>query len=96
MNKQQTIQILTNSKALLSQRFGVSRLALFGSTARGTATANSDVDILVSFDGIATSQRYFGVQFYLEDLLGCAVDLVTEKALRHELRPYIEREAIDV
>lgn len=96
MNKQQAIQSLSDSKAILSQRFGVSRLALFGSTARDTATATSDIDILVGFDGIATSQRYFGVQFYLEDLLGCSVDLVTEKALRHELRPYVEREAIDV
>lgn len=96
MNKQQAIQSLTNCKALLSQRFGVSRLALFGSTARDVATETSDVDILVNFDGAATSQRYFGVQFYLEDLLGCSVDLVTEKALRAELRPYIEREAIDV
>lgn len=96
MNKQQAIQSLTNSKVLLSQRFGVTRLALFGSTARDSATANSDIDILVNFDGVATSQRYFGVQFYLEDLLGCTVDLVTEKALRAELRPYIEREAIDV
>ena len=54
------------------------------------------MDILISFDGVATSNRYFGVQFYLEDLLGCSVGLVTEKALRAELRPYIEREAIDV
>ncbi|MGF1644965.1 MAG: hypothetical protein ACFCUJ_15110 [Thiotrichales bacterium] len=38
----------------------------------------------------------FGVQFYLEDLLGCAVDLVTEKALRAELRPFIEKKAIHV
>ena len=96
MNKQQTIQSLSNNKAVLTQRFGVTRLALFGSTARDAATANSDVDILVDFEGAATSQRYFGVQFYLEDLLGCSVDLVTEKALRQELRPYIEREAIDV
>lgn len=96
MNKQQAIQSLTNSKTLLSQRFGVSRLALFGSTVRDTATELSDVDVLVSFDGAATSQRYFGVQFYLEDLLGCPVDLVTEKALRAELRQHIEREAIDV
>ena len=96
MNKQQAIQSLTNNKAFLNQRFGVTRLALFGSTARDTANTNSDVDILVSFDGAATSQRYFGVQFYLEDLLGCAVDLVTEKALRAELIPYIERVAIDV
>ncbi len=96
MNKQQAIQTLTNSKAELAQRYGVSRLALFGSTARDVATASSDVDVLVGFDGVADSKRYFGVQFYLEDLLGCSVDLVTEKALRPELRPFIEREAIDV
>lgn len=96
MNKQQAIQSLSKNKDVLAQRFGVTRLALFGSTARDAATANSDVDILVSFDGVADSKRYFGVQFYLEDLLGCPVDLVTEKALRPELRPFIEREAIDV
>jgi predicted nucleotidyltransferase len=48
---------------------------------------------LIAFDGPATSARYFGVQFFLEDLIGRSVDLVTEKALRPELRPYIEREA---
>lgn len=96
MNKQQAIQTLTNSKTELNKRFGITRLALFGSTARNAATANSDIDILVGFDGKATSKRYFGVQFFLEDLLGCSVDLVTEKALRAELRPHIEREAIDV
>ncbi len=71
-------------------------LALFGSTARDNARADSDVDILVAFDGPATSERYFGVQFYLEDLFGCAVDLVTDKALRAELRPFIENEAVRV
>ena len=40
--------------------------------------------------------RYFGVQFYLEDLLGRAVDLVTERALRPQLRPYVERDAITI
>ena len=64
--------------------------------ARDEAGSGSDVDIVVAFDGPATSQRYFGVQFYLEDLLGCPVDLVTEKALRPELRPYIEKERIYV
>jgi len=54
----------------------------------------SDIDILVSFDGPASSRRYFGVQFYLEDLLECPVDLVTDKALRPELRPYVEKDAI--
>ncbi|RLA11581.1 MAG: DNA polymerase subunit beta [Gammaproteobacteria bacterium] len=96
MNKQQALQILTRSKPELQIRFGVTRLALFGSTARNTATSDSDVDILVAFDGPATSKRYFGVQFYLEDLLGCPVDLVTENALREELRPYIEQERVSV
>ena len=54
------------------------------------------MDVLIAFDGPATSVRYFGVQFYLEDLLGCQVDLVTDKALRPELRPYIEEEAVHV
>ncbi len=96
MNRQHALALLAQSKPELQTRFGVTRLALFGSTARDTASAGSDVDILVAFDGPATSQRYFGVQFYLEDLLGCPVDLVTEKALRSELRPYIEKERIYV
>ncbi len=96
MNRQTTLQLLTEHKAYLTGRFGVTTLALFGSTARDRATAKSDVDVLVGFDGPATSARYFGVQFYLEDLLGCPVDLVTDKALRPELRSFIEREAVHV
>ena len=96
MNRSQTLNLLAGSKAELVRRYGVVRLALFGSTASDSAKPGSDVDILVAFDGPATSEKYFGVQFYLEDLLGCAVDLVTEKALRAELRPSIEREAVHV
>src|SRR3990170_2810228 len=96
MNRTQALQVLARVKPELARRFGVIRLALFGSTARDEARPDSDVDIVASFDGPATSQRYFGVQFYLEDTLGCPVDLVTEKAMRPELRPYIEREAVHV
>lgn len=90
------LKLLTEHKPLLAARFGVTELALFGSISRNAAGAGSDVDILVAFDGPATSSRYFGVQFYLEDLLGRPVDLVTQKALRRELRPYIEKEAVHV
>jgi hypothetical protein len=45
-----------------------------------------DIDLVVSFDGAATSQRYFGVQYYREDLFGCPVDLVTDKVLLPESR----------
>jgi uncharacterized protein len=93
ISSEKTLQLLAASKQELARRFGVTRLALFGSTARDVARPDSDVDVLVAFDGPATSTCYFGVQFYLEDLLGRPVDLVTEKTLRPELRPHIEREA---
>jgi uncharacterized protein len=96
MNRQQAIDILAKLKPELAKRFGVTRLALFGSAVRNEAGANSDIDIIVAFDGPATSKKYFGVQFLLEDQLGCPVDMITEKAMRAELRPFIEREAVNV
>ena len=96
MNRVNTLHVLEESKQTLMERFDVTRLALFGSTVRDEAGPDSDVDVLVAFDGPATSKRFFGVQFYLEDELGCRVDLVTEKALRPELRPYVEQQAVYV
>ncbi|MCD5408066.1 DNA polymerase subunit beta, partial [Candidatus Bipolaricaulota bacterium] len=48
------------------------------------------------FEGPATFDRYMGLKFFLEDLLGRRVDLVTKRALKTRLRPYVEREAIYV
>ena len=96
MNREQALAILTRLKPDLVKRFGVTRLALFGSTVRNEAKPESDIDIVVAFEGVATSARYFGVQFLLEDELSASVDLVTEKAMREELRPFIEQEAINV
>ncbi|RZJ11947.1 MAG: DNA polymerase subunit beta [Rubrivivax sp.] len=96
MNRDALLKLLAEHKPVLAERFGVRRLALFGSMARGTARADSDVDVLVDFDGPATSKRFFGVQFYLEDMLHRPVDLVTEAALRARLRPFVERDAIHV
>jgi predicted nucleotidyltransferase len=96
MDRDQTLALLSRHKPEMQQRFGVRGLALFGSRARGQARLDSDVDVLVEFDGPADSARYFGLQFYLEDLLQSPVDLVTRTALRPQLRPFVEREAIDV
>ena len=96
MTRDELLVLLARHKPVLAERFGVTKLVLFGSFARDTARDDSDVDLLVRFDGPPTGNQYFGVQFYLEDLLGCPVDLVTEKALRPELRPYIEQEKVDV
>lgn len=96
MNRFEILDKLQAHKQTLAERFGVTGLALFGSYARDQAAEGSDVDILVSFNGPATSEAYFGVQFYIEDLLGLPVDLVTDKALRTEFRSQVEREAVHV
>ena len=96
MNRAELLKRLRAHKTTLVQNFGVTELALFGSFARDQAAEDSDVDILVQFNGPATSKQYFGVQFYIEDLLSRQVDLVTNKALRAEVRPYMERDIINV
>ncbi|WP_366636442.1 nucleotidyltransferase domain-containing protein [Aquisalimonas sp.] len=57
---------------------------------------SSDIDILVDFDGPATFDRYMGLKFFLEDLLGVRVDLVTRRALRDEVAPQVLQEAVRV
>lgn len=95
-SRDQVLAALRAHRATLAERFGVTSLALFGSFARDAATDASDIDLLVRFDGPATAHVFFGTQFYLEDLLGRRVDLVTEKALRNEFRPSVEKDAIGV
>ena len=96
MKNTEIIRLLRQHRDELRKRFGVKSLAIFGSVARGEAGPDSDVDILVEFEGRATFDRYMGLKFFLEDLLGRRVDLVTRKALKPRLRPYVEQEAIYV
>ena len=96
MTRDDVLTVLRNHKATLARRFAVAELVLFGSFARDDANANSDVDLLVRFDGPTDWRRYFGAQFYLEDVLGRPVDLATDKTLRAELRPRVERDAVNV
>ena len=96
LSRDDVLAVLREHKPELVARFDVVDLALFGSTARDEAAPDSDIDILVSFNGPADFDRIFGVEFYLEDLLGRPVDVVTQQAVRPELRPYIEAEAVRV
>ena len=76
--------------------FGVHSLALFGSTARNQATEDSDLDSLVEFAGVATFDLYMDLKFFLEDLFGKPVDLVTKKSLKSQIRQRVLEEAIYV
>ncbi|MBA2713874.1 MAG: nucleotidyltransferase family protein [Rubrobacteraceae bacterium] len=77
------------------KRFGVRRLALFGSVARDEAGPESDVDVLVEFDDRPIGLfEFVDLQRYLESILMVPVDLVTEDGLKRQLRENILKEAI--
>ncbi|NOH04596.1 MAG: nucleotidyltransferase family protein [Chloroflexi bacterium] len=95
MSRKSVIARIRRRRAHL-EKLGVKSLSLFGSVARGEDRPGSDVDILVEFKGRATFDRYMDTKFYLEELLGCNVDLVTPKAIKPRMKPYIMRELIHV
>jgi uncharacterized protein len=75
---------------------GVKALELFGSVARDQAGPQSDVDFLVEFAIEPTLFDVLRVQHYLEDLLGCAVDVGTRAALKAHLREPVTKDAVRV
>ena len=78
------------------QAMGVKSLELFGSVARDDANVDSDIDFFVE---LGDSIGYFGllkIQYYLEDILDCPVDLGMKEALREHLREPVLEEAIHV
>lgn len=67
--------------------FGVEKIGIFGSYVKGCHSENSDIDILVSFGEVPKiAKAYFGLKFYLEDLLKMEVVLCREKDIRIELK----------
>ena len=74
-------------------RLGVRRLALFGSSARGEETPDSDLDFVVEFD-TKSFDAYMALKEYLEKLFGRRVDLVLADAIKPRLRPVILEEAV--
>ncbi len=96
MNKQQALALLSQHRDEIAKKFAVKQLALFGSTARDEAREDSDVDILVEFEGPATFDGYFDLKDYLEQLFGRPVDLVTEKGLKPRARRHVEKDMIHV
>ena len=90
MKRDEVLAILAAHRKQL-QTLGVKSLSLFGSVARDEAHADSDVDLLVEFNRQGGFFQLLQVQYYLEDILGCSVDLGTQDALRENLRePVLE------
>ncbi len=96
MTRQEVLDLLAEHQAQLRRRFGVRKIAPFGSYARDEARPDSDVDLLVEFEGAATFLGFMGLIEYLEALFGTRVDVVTPGKLKPRARPYVERELIRV
>ncbi len=93
-NREDVLAALKSNRTKI-MRYGVKSLALFGSAARNRLRKNSDVDVLVQFDQ-PTWANYIGLKFFLEDLLGRKVDLVTMKGLKIAVRPSVEKDLLYV
>lgn len=89
------IQLSSNKSTI--KAFGVKQLRLFGSFATGKANNQSDVDLLVDFErGRKTHDNFMELSFYLEDILGRKVELVTPQSLSKFLAPHILKQAENV
>ena len=96
MRNERAISIIQQHWATLRELHHVESLAAFGSVARDQAGPESDIDVLVTFDRSVRLFEFFRVQDYLENILGCKVDLGTPDALRPEVRDHILRESVRV
>ena len=96
MKQDTVLQILKQKNAELKSQFGVKSLLLFGSVARNEATSASDVDLLVEFNRPVGYFGLFALQDYLENLLGCPVDLGTPESLKPYVKERVMGELIRV
>ena len=96
MNKKTILNKLTGNIAEIRRDFSVKTLSVFGSITRNQKIPPRDIDILVEFNKKADFDTFMELKFYLEELLQAPVDLVTNKALRPEVRNIIQQELINV
>jgi len=96
MRRVEVIALVSARRDEIVQRFGVRSLSLFGSVARDEARPDSDVDVLVEFEGPTTFDRHMGLLVFLEDLLGRRVDVLTATGIKPRLRPLIDQDLVRV
>jgi predicted nucleotidyltransferase len=86
-------KILKKHKEYLQKKFYVEKIGVFGSYSKGEETSESDIDILVKFNG-PIGWDFIELNEYLESILGKKVDLVSIKALKRQLKDIILKEVI--
>lgn len=97
MNKNDILNQIHAIKEILMEKYGVTKIGLFGSYARGEQTENSDIDIAVELqENKKTLHTFFELKRELETLFGKHVDLGIESTLKPIAKHYILKEIIYV
>jgi hypothetical protein len=91
MTREQILDFLKQHKQEMHERFGVTKIGLFGSYVRGDAQNDSDIDLAVELIK-NTADGYFGLLHYLEDSLQKPIDLCIESNFKPILKQYIMKE----
>ena len=93
--REQILNLLSQNKHQLKNRFRVRQMALLGSYARGDQQADSDVDILVDIDPLV-GLKFVALAEQIEQLLGLPVELVSLRAIKPSKLKYFEQDLIYV
>ena len=93
-SREKILKILEENQNTIKS-YGVKRLGLFGSCARGECSEASDLDFVVEFDK-KSFDLYMDLKAFLEELFGCQVDLVLADTIKPRLRTTILEEAVHV
>jgi uncharacterized protein len=93
MSRYKIEEIIKKHKPILHEKYKVKSIGIFGSYARNQETDKSDIDILVSFQE-PVGWEFVDLKEYLENLLGKQVDLVTEGALKPQLKDAVLKEVV--
>lgn len=96
-NDNKILSFLKENKDKFQKDFHISKLGLFGSYARGEATEESDIDLLIEFDGeVNIFETKFMIREFIKKQLGKDVDICREKYLKSYAKDKILSEVIYV
>ncbi len=92
---QTILQTLRRHQPELQRKYPVSRIGVFGSYARGEATAESDIDLAIEFSG-PMGLNFVAMANEIEDLFGIKTDVVPKRSIKADYLPYVEKDIIYV
>ncbi len=89
------LHILKDNKKMLSEKYGVTDIAVFGSYVRNENKEKSDIDMFVELKAeFRTFDNFMDLKFYLQKITSKKIDLVIKNSIRKELKPAILKEAV--